>query len=184
VAVITFACTTGSHLHGPGYDIELADRLRGATGTVSTTTSTGLLTALTAMGISRLAVATPYASELNVAEQRFLEAAGVEITEIRGLGITDDDEIARVDQSTIVTLAREVARSAPDAVFLSCTNLPTFELLGRLERELDMPVLSSNSVSAWNALGLVHRTPQTPKLGVLLSGLVRYPANLRPVIGL
>jgi maleate isomerase len=177
VAVITFACTTGSLLHGPGHDVELSRRLREATGTLSTTTSTALLTALKAMGISRLAVASPYVSELNVAEQRFLEAAGVEVTAIQGLGITDDDEIARVDQATIVALAREVSRSMPDAVFLSCTNLATFGVLGTLERELGMPVLSSNSVSAWHALGLVHRSPGRAELGVLLSGQVAYPPN-------
>ena len=177
VAVITFACTTGSLLHGAGYDVELSNRLREATGTLSTTTATALLTALSTMGISRLAVATPYVSELNLAERRFLEAAGVEVTAIQGLGITSDDEITRLEPSRVVALAREVSRPEPDALFLSCTNLATFESLRSLERELGMPVLSSNSVSAWHALGLAGRSPRCPELGMLLSGHISHPGN-------
>jgi len=37
-------------------------------------------------------------------------------------------------------------------VFLSCTNLPTYDVVPALEAELGIPVLSANLVTMWAAL--------------------------------
>ena len=51
---------------------------------------------------------------------------------------------------------RELARALPlagaDAVFLACTNLPTYDVIPSLEAELGLPVLSANLVTMWAAL--------------------------------
>ncbi len=47
-----------------------------------------------------------------------------------------------------------------DALFLSCTNLPTFGLLGELERRFGMPVLSANQVTMWAAMRAAGVQPQ------------------------
>ncbi len=47
--------------------------------------------------------------------------------------------------------ARSVARRGDaDALFLSCTNLRTLDVLAPLSQELAMPVLSSNACLAWH----------------------------------
>ena len=46
-------------------------------------------------------------------------------------------------------LARRAMRPDADAIFLSCTNLPTFAVLGEVEKELGVPVLSANQTLMW-----------------------------------
>lgn len=167
-AVAAFACTTGSLLNGPGYDLELIERMRQPGGMRATTTSTALVDGLRAVGASRVAVATPYVPELNRAEQAFLEAAGFEVTVIRGLGVTTDPEIARVPAERLIELVNAIAGDA-DCVFISCTNLLTFGLLEGLERQLARPVLSSNAVTLWHCQQLAGLPTPIAGRGSLLS---------------
>lgn len=177
-AVVAFACTTGSLIRGAGFDRELAERMERASGVRATTTSTALLAALSELGARRVAVATPYVDELNDLEVRFLEAAGFEVTALRGLGIASDPEIARVPYARTRELVLEaVAAGDADAVFISCTNLPTLALLGQLEKELGRPVISSVAVTIWHALRLAGVVPSTNGMGSLLAG----GAALEPV---
>ncbi|MFK4273932.1 aspartate racemase/maleate isomerase family protein, partial [Streptomyces milbemycinicus] len=48
--------------------------------------------------------------------------------------------------------ARQAVVGATDALFISCTNLPTYDVIPQLEAELRMPVLSANQVTMWAAL--------------------------------
>lgn len=52
-------------------------------------------------------------------------------------------------------LVRRCAHADAEAVFISCTNVPTYGLLAPLEAELAMPVLSANQVTLWAALAAV-----------------------------
>ena len=167
--VVSFACTTGSLVRGPGFDRELIARMEGASGITASTTSTALLGALELLGARRVAVATPYVDELNELERRFLEAAGFEVTALHGLGIDSDPEISKVPYSRTRELALEAAGDA-DVLFISCTGLPTLALLDELEAELDRPVISSNAVTLWHALTLAGVEPAAPGAGSLLAG--------------
>lgn len=40
-----------------------------------------------------------------------------------------------------------------DGVFVSCTNYRTFEVMDRLEADLDKPVVTSNQATLWDVLG-------------------------------
>lgn len=170
--VVSFACTTGSLIRGAGFDRRLAERMERASGVRATTTSTALLAALEALGVRRVAVATPYVDELNDLEQRFLEAAGFEVTALRGLGIASDPDMARVPYARTRELAHEAVAAGgdPDALFISCTNLPTLALLEQLERELGRPVVSSVAVTIWHTLRLAGVAPSTNGMGSLLAG--------------
>ena len=39
-----------------------------------------------------------------------------------------------------------------DALFISCTALPALNIIDKLEKKLDKPVLSSNQVLIWDTL--------------------------------
>ncbi len=59
--------------------------------------------------------------------------------------------MVRIDATSIIDAARDLCADAQlDALFLSCTNLRTLEVIAPLEAELGMPVLSSNLVLAWH----------------------------------
>jgi maleate isomerase len=170
--VVAFACTTGSLIRGKGFDRELVERMERASGIRATTTSTALLAALSALGARTVAVATPYVAELNDLEAGFLEEHGHEVTALRGLGIETDPEIARVPYARTRTLALEALAEGgdADAVFISCTNLPTLALLEGLEADAGRPVISSVAVTIWHALALAGVPASIPGLGSLLAG--------------
>jgi maleate isomerase len=169
--VVSFACTTGSLIHGPGFDRELVERLERASGVRASTTATALVAALEALGARSVAVATPYVDELNELERKFLEAAGFEVTALRGLSIESDPEIARVPYARTRELALDTAAEGePDVLFVSCTNLPTLALLDELEQELGRPVISSNAVTIWDALRLADAESGVDGIGSLLAG--------------
>ncbi|MET7956653.1 MULTISPECIES: aspartate racemase/maleate isomerase family protein [Streptomyces] len=51
---------------------------------------------------------------------------------------------------------------AADAVFISCTTLPTYEALPRLENRLAKPVVSANRAPAWALFGAVSERAHGP----------------------
>jgi maleate isomerase len=152
VDVIVFACTSGSLVHGVGWDREIAGRIERASGRPATTTTTTVLAALRAVGATSLAIATPYLEEINAIERRFLEASGFSVASIGGLGCATDAEIGRLEPADAVSLVERVATPEADAVFISCTNFHCLPAIASLERQLAKPVVTSNLAGAWAAL--------------------------------
>ena len=54
---------------------------------------------------------------------------------------------------------------ALDALFISCTNLRTLDVIEEIEQKTGMPVLSSNLVLAWHLLDLVGLKPSADAPG-------------------
>jgi maleate isomerase len=171
VAAITFACTSGSLLHGAGYDDRLRERMREATGVESTTTATSVVEALRHLGAESLSVGTPYVQAIDERERVFLLDWGFGVERIVGLGKHYDREIGALTADEVRALARSAYVPGCDVLFLSCTNLPALPLVAELEQELGTTVVTSNSATIWNlarVAGLEMRF--APSLGRLLAG--------------
>ncbi len=168
VDVIVFACTSGSLVHGVGWDREIAGRIERASGRPATTTTTTVLAALRAVGATSLAVATPYLEEINEIEHRFLEASGFAVASIGGLGCSTDAEIGRLEPGDAVSLVERVDTPEADAVFISCTNFHCLPAVSSLERRLGKPVVTSNLAGAWAALRQIGIADTIPDCGRLL----------------
>jgi maleate isomerase len=159
VGAIVFACTSGSLIHGPGWDTKIGQRIEAAAGVPAVATATAVLDALRATGARAVAVATPYIDEINRAEQRFLEGSGFAVSTIEGLQCLTDHEIGRLGPEDAARLAAIVDSPAADAVFISCTNWHCVEALPSISSQLGKPVLSSNLAGAWAALRLIGAIP-------------------------
>ena len=122
------------------------------------TTSGALLEALGALGARRVAVAAPYGPEVTALLRDFLVEAGLDV---RGIAHLDGlpSEAWRLTDAAVVDLADSVSREDVEALFLSCTNLPTYAVLPELEARYGIPVLSANLVTAWAALRLLGELP-------------------------
>lgn len=153
--VIAYACTSGSFVHGLQGERALAENMRTAGAPSAVTTSGALLQALERMHLVRVAVATPYDSELTDRLAQFLAEAGRAAVSHVGLGL--DREIWKVPYETTCRLIRQADRAEADAVFLSCTNLPSYDVIGQMEQELGKPVLTANQVTVWAALRQLDR---------------------------
>lgn len=152
VDLIVFACTTGSLVHGVGWDRALIARIERASGIRATTTTTAVLDALRAVEATTLTVATPYIEELNAIERRFLEECGFHVSSIGGLGCATDREIGRLQPDDASNLVARLDTPKADAVFISCTNFHCLPVVADLERQLGKPVVTSNLAGAWAAL--------------------------------
>lgn len=169
VGVIVFACTTGSLVHGLGWDRELIARMERASGRPATTTTTAVLAALRAAGAASLAIATPYMDELNAIERAFFETSGFRVVRIAGLGCATDAEIGRLEPDDAISLAERVDSLAAEAIFISCTNFHCLSAVDSLERRFGKPVVTSNQAGAWAALRSVGIDDAISGHGRLLS---------------
>jgi maleate isomerase len=52
---------------------------------------------------------------------------------------------------------RAADNPAAEALFISCTNVPTYDLIEPLEQALGKPVLTANQVTMWAALRAMGR---------------------------
>ena len=148
--VIAYACTSGSFVNGLSGERALRSAMQAAGAHRAVTTSGGLLDALRALGVRRVALGTPYVSELGELLRDFVEEAGFEAVSLVNLDL--DAGIADVGASEVERLAAAAHRPEADALFLSCTNLRTVDLLPVLEARYGIPVLSANQVTMWAAL--------------------------------
>jgi len=171
VDVIGFGCTSGSLFLGLGHDQEIVTKIEKATGIPAVATAGAVVDALKALKLSRISVATPYTEEINPLEKRFLEKNGLVIQKMKGLGIKDNLKIGEQSPQTVYELVKEVDTAQSDGVFVSCTNIRTIEVIGRLEEELKKPVVSSNTATLWAMLRRVKYRESIVGFGRLLTML-------------
>ena len=155
VDVIAFGCTAGSFIKGAGWDRALAEKIsQSAGGIPTTTTSSGVLGALKAMGCKTINMATPYLDEINVREVKFMEDNGIKVKQWQGRQVIKDQDIAKITPEQFIQMHMEMLEKSPDAdvLFISCTNSQTLEAINILEERTGKPVISSNQVTLWSAL--------------------------------
>jgi len=164
VDVICYGCTASGFLKGPEHDREVSDEIQAATGIPAAATSAAVADALRAVGATRVSVASPYEAWLNEKVRGYLEASGFEVLAIQGLGTQAH---AAVTPERIEALARDVDRPQAQAIFISCSNFRTLEIIESIERTLGKPVVTSNSASMWKMLRLMRDSRAVPGAGRL-----------------
>jgi maleate cis-trans isomerase len=137
---------------GPKAAHDVNRRLSEAAGCPATNTTTAAVTAMKAMGLSRIAVCSPYASQ-NPYLVHFLEAEGFDIRGEYGLD-RSLWEIHTLPVEYTYKIARDTFRSAPgaQALYMAGGRLPVLEIVEDLEQDLGVPVIASTACTAWNAL--------------------------------
>lgn len=148
--VVAYACTSGSFVGGVAGERAMGEAMTRAGAAHAVTTSGALLDALAELGARRIALVTPYTVSVTQALEDYLAEADVRVTSRASLGLVR--HIWKVPYRDVVAMARRAAGDAPDALFISCTNLPTYDVIPQLEAELRIPVISANQVTMWAAL--------------------------------
>jgi maleate isomerase len=144
--VVVFGCTSAGALRGNAYDAELCERIEELTGAPTVSTIQSVREAIRSAGVSTIGVITPYVDELNDKIKASIEADGVHVARIAGLGITDNFQIAQVPPAEIVDFATtSLAGLDIGLVFASCTNFAAVSALPDISDRLGVPAVSSNS---------------------------------------
>jgi arylmalonate decarboxylase len=169
VDIVAWGCTSGSVVL-PRNEIELEISKR--TKVPAVTSMTAVIEALAALGAKSISLGTPYVKFVNEGEVRLLQQEGIKVCASYGLGLGETQEerrgIGRVPPETIFRLARYVDHPEADAVFLSCTNLATIDVVEAVEKELGKPVITSNLAVFWRVLRQIGFRDSIPYRGTLL----------------
>jgi maleate isomerase len=105
--------------------------------------------AIEASGAENIGVITPYVDELNEKIKESIQADGIDVAAISGLGITDNFQIAEVSHDEIVAFAVDAlgplaVEGTIDLVFASCTNFGAMAARPAIAERLGLPVVTSN----------------------------------------
>ncbi len=158
--VTAYACTAGSFVKGMAGEAALVAAMRAAGAPAAVTTSGSMLEALRHLGVGRVATVTPYTSDLTIGLTKYLMEAGIEVVATSGLGLTEQIWAVPYFQTAELVRATDVAEA--EAIVVSCTNLPTYDLIAELEAELQKPVVTANQVTMWAALRVAGRKAVGP----------------------
>jgi maleate isomerase len=169
VELILYGCTSGSFIGGKNYEKELEEKIEREVNVPVVSTSTAVVEALKILDARDIVVVTPYTSEINAREKEFFEANEFNVLDIRGLGIEDNLEIGKLEPYEAYRLAKASFTDEAEAIFISCTNWRTFEIIKALEEDLGVPVVTSNQASLWLALREMDVSERIPSLGTLFT---------------
>lgn len=168
VDVVAFTCTAGSFVQGGKGEDDLKKLIEKTSHTPSVTTSGAVVEALKSLKVKRMVMATPYPDEINRLEKKFFEEKGFEVLMIKGLEITDAFSIGCEMPDNTYRFVKSMDSSLADAIFISCTNFRTIDIIEQLEGDFKKPVVSSNQATFWSALRTIGCRESIRGFGKLL----------------
>lgn len=147
---IAFACTTGSIAVGPVKLQEMVQSVKPGVPVRNPVDSA--IDALAKLECRKVALLTPYVSEVNATLEDYFIDRGLELTNKAAFNLAGDPQIDLVDPECIVEAGFDVGSGDCDGLFVSCTGLRTAGIVQRLEDKLGKPVVTSNQALAWSTL--------------------------------
>ena len=146
--LVAFACTSGGAFAGAQFHDQLLQRMRAELPNAEVTTAVDAVArVLAAAGATRIAMGTPYADDTAAAVRDVLAARGITVVRTARLfegGYPGPWTVMSTPPDTVAELARRIDDDRADAVFVSCTGLPSTPVIADVERGLGKPFLTSN----------------------------------------
>ena len=127
------------------------------------------LAALRALGLTRIALLTPFFPAGDAAAKAFLEEAGIAVPRLLGLRAPGPAAIACVTLGRLRDAVRELDGPDVQAIVQVGTNLPFAGVARDAEAALGKPVLATNTVTYWHALRRAGVADRIPGAGRLLA---------------
>ncbi len=167
--VLAYGCTSGTAQIGAH---AIAKHLRAARpATHVTDPMTALIAACDHTGIQSLAFLSPYTEPVSDKLRAVLQGNGVETPIFGSFGEAHEATVARIDPAATYDAAIAMMQgNRAEALFLSCTNLPSFSIIPALEDTLGIPVYSSNLVLLWHMLYLAEAAMASNRASDALRG--------------
>jgi len=148
---IYYACTSASAVIG---DDAIDRTIAEAHPDVPVVTPTrAALDAFRVLGARRIALVTPYVEETAIPMIAYFGRFGIEVTTAVCFGFEDDRVMARITPESLLETAAGVDLASADAVFVSCTALPSVDIAASLEQRVGLPVVTANQAALWALRG-------------------------------
>ncbi len=155
--VVGYGCTSGTAVIGAE---RIAEQVRAGCTAAQVTDP---LTALTALcghrGIRNLAFLSPYIETVSRTLRDALAAKGITSPVFGSFNEAEETKVAKISRTSLYEAAMTLgAAPEAEAVFLSCTNLRTLDVIPKVEADLGKPVFSSNQALIWHMRRLAGLT--------------------------
>jgi maleate isomerase len=166
--VLAYGCTSATMALG---EETVFQRLKASRPNAAVTTPiTGAFAAFEAFGAKRIAVLTPYRTDVNVIVADYITKRGYEVPVFGSFNEERDDQVAHIDAASLKSAITHICnRAKVDAVFVSCTTVRIADHVTEIENAIGLPVTSSNHAMAWHALRLAGVNDKRPELGRLFA---------------
>ncbi|MEO0342375.1 MAG: Asp/Glu racemase [Pseudomonadota bacterium] len=151
--VVGYGCTSASSVIGSTRVEEMVQQ----TCEVDTVTNPlrAAIACSKAHSVAKFALLSPYIEEVNEPLRKAFGAAGLTTDVFGTFGEAEEAKVVRISTSSVVEAAVKLGSDPDvDAVFLSCTNLRTFDAIPKIKDQLEKPVFSSNQCLAWHMRAL------------------------------
>jgi len=148
-ASLGFGCTSASAQIGAD---RIAQLVRDGTQADHVTNPlSALVAACRLLGVTRLAFLSPYTAVVSDRLRAVLSDQGITTPAFGSFNEAREENVVRIDRASLRAAALDLAaQGSAQAVFLSCTNLRTLDVIDAIETQTDLPCLSSNQVLAWH----------------------------------
>lgn len=153
IDVIAYGCTSASMAIG---EEKVFKQINAAKpDSKCTTPITAAFAAFDAFKAKRIGVLTPYTAEVNQIVSGYIAARGYQVPVFGSFNEGLDTVVSRITPQSIENAVKEIIKHADvDAIFVSCTSVRLMETCAELEKNLGIPLTSSNHAMAWHALRL------------------------------
>jgi maleate isomerase len=149
LSAVAYGCTSASAEMGAQRIGELVRQ--GATTPHVTQPLSAVIAACAHLGVRRIGVVSPYVEAVSDKLRQELTEAGLEVTAFASFEEAEEHRVVRISQASVLEAAMDMGRNdLCDAVFLSCTNLRTLDVIEVAEAGMGKPVLSSNQALIWH----------------------------------
>ena len=150
--VVIYGCTAAGFLAGPQGDNEISSALSSRFGVDTVTTAGSMVHVLQHEHARTVDVVTPYLAGVNDGLKVCLNAGGIEVNVLDSFFCKTTAELGQIRSNQVLELARKTATPQGEAMFIACSQLPTFDIIPQLRSELKRPVWSSIQATAWAVL--------------------------------
>ncbi len=168
LSAVGYGCTSGTAQIGAD---RIAALIQAGIQTPEVTEPVSALIAACAhLDVTRIGLISPYVASVSDQLRSVLADAGIEVTQFASFDEPTEARVVRISPDSITKAAIAMARTDNcEAVFLSCTNLRTLDVIDRIESQIEKPVLSSNQVLAWHLCRLMEISAERPQFGRLFN---------------
>ena len=164
---VVYGCTSGTI--AAGYE-SIKNKIKKAKPEAEVTTpSTASIKALKKLNIKKIAILTPYPKKLNDEVVEFFKKESFQITSNSYFDIESDIDIGKVNVDYLYGVLSNMDLKGAEALFISCTALPALSIIDKLEKQLDIIVLSSNQALIWDTLEKIGKNNSITGFGKLFS---------------
>jgi maleate cis-trans isomerase len=149
-SVIVMAHTATSYTLGQDREAALVREMETLGKAPFITAFGSVLAAFSALGVRRVAYATPYSAEMTAKGKQHLETCGIAV--VSSGHLANVRNIYEENSERAYAIARQVDHPEAEAIFLSGVGMPTLDALQPLEEDTGKPVISAASAMMWHAL--------------------------------